>query len=175
MLLLFLWLYLRRKPRKRKRLKIIIQPARRNKPRYQAPVYYQQPRYYAAQQKQIERQHKQLERERKQTERERAQDAKRAAQIKQAEFDVPFYESQLDDYMRLHRDAAKLLDAAQSEVDIDNALNEHGAVISIKVHSKHVAARDRYKKAVLQYERHIHTAQKNLDKAKQILNQAGDD
>lgn len=167
MLLLFIWLCLRRKPRKRKRLKIIIQPARRNKPRYQAPVYYQQPRYYAAQQKQIER-------ERKQAERERAQDAKRAAQVEQAEIDIPFYESQLDDYMRLHRDAAKLLDAAQSEVDTDNALNEHGAVISIKVHSKHVAARDRYKKAVLQYERQIHAAQKNLDKAKRILNQAGD-
>lgn len=174
MLLLFIWLYLRRKPRKRKRLKIIIQPARRNKPRYQAPVYYQQ-RYYAAQQKQIERQQKQLEHERKQTERERAQDAKRAAQIEQAEIDIPFFESQLDDYMTLHRDAQKLLDAAQKEVDTDNALNSYGAVVSIKVHSKHVAARDRYKKAVLQYERHIHTAQKNLDKAKRILNQTGDD
>lgn len=172
MLLLLIWLYLRRKPRKRNRIKVIIQPAQRNKPRQIAPVYYQQ-RYYAAQQKQVERQYKQLERERKQAERERAQDAKRAAQIEQAEIDIPFFESQLDDYMTLHRDAQKLLDAAQKEVDTDNALNQYGAVVSIKVHSKHVVARDRYKKAVLQYERQIHAAQKNLDKAKRILNETG--
>lgn len=115
------------------------------------------------------------ERERARAERAERQDAKRAAQIEQAEIDIPFFESQLDDYMTMHRDAQKLLDAAQKEVDTDNALNSYGAVVSIKVHSKHVAARDRYKKAVLQYERHIHTAQKNLDKAKRILNQAGDD
>lgn len=185
MLLLFLWLYLRRKPRKRIRINVktkqrantskcgrnAYSPARAAYTQlYTQNLYYaQQQQIYAAQQKAYERQQKQLERERKQAERERAQDAKRAAQIKQAEIDIPFFESQLDDYMTLHRDTQKLLDAAQKEVDTDNALNKYGAVVSIKILSNHIAARDRYKKQVLMYERQIHAAQKNLDKAKRVL------
>lgn len=115
------------------------------------------------------------ERERARAERAERMEAKRAAQVEQAELDAPFYESQLDDYTRLHRDAQRLYEAAQSEVDTDNELNQYGAVVSIKTYSKHVAMRDRYKKAVLMYERQIHATQKNLDKAKRILNQAGDD
>jgi hypothetical protein len=74
----------------------------------------------------------------------------------------------------LHRDAQRLYEAAQSEVDKDDELNKYGAVVSIKTYSKHVAMRDRYKKAVLMYERQIHAAQKNLDKARRTLNQTGD-
>lgn len=113
------------------------------------------------------------ERERARAERAERMEAKRVAQIEQAESDAPFYESQLDDYTRLHRDAQRLYEAAQSEVDTDDELNKYGAVVSIKTYSKHVAARDRYKKAVLMYERQIHAAQKNLDKAKRTLNQTG--
>ena len=109
------------------------------------------------------------ERERARAERAERLEEKRAAQIEQAEMDVPFYESQLDDYTRLHRDAQRLFEAAQSEVDKDDELNKYGAVVSIKTYSKHVAMRDRYKKAVLMYERQIHAAQKNLDKARRIL------
>lgn len=117
---------------------------------------------------------RQKEQEQHAIERQKRQDERRAAQIEQAELDAPFYKSQLDDYTRLHRDAQRLYEAAQSEVDTDDELNKYGAVVSIKTYSKHVAMRDRYKKAVLMYERQIHTAQKNLDKAKRILNQAGD-
>lgn len=109
------------------------------------------------------------ERERARAERAERLEEKRAAQVEQAELDAPFYESQLDDYTRLHRDAQRLYEAAQSEVDKDVELNKYGAVVSIKTYSKHIAARDRYKKAVLMYERQIHAAQKNLDKARRIL------
>lgn len=114
-----------------------------------------------------------IERERARAERAERLEAKRAAQIEQAELDAPFYESQLDDYTRLHRDVQRLYEAAQSEVDKDDELNKYGAVVSIKTYSKHIAARDRYKKAVLMYERQIHAAQKNLDKARRTLNQTG--
>lgn len=119
------------------------------------------------------KQRRDTERERARAERAERLEAKRAAQVEQAELDAPFYESQLDDYTRLHRDAQRLYEAAQSEVDKDEELNKYGAVVSIKTYSKHVAMRDRYKKAVLMYERQIHAAQKNLDKAKRTLNQTG--
>ena len=115
----------------------------------------------------------QIERNRKQAEREQAATEKRLAQIEQAELDLAYYESRLNDYMNLHRDTQALLDAAQHEVDTDTALNRYGAVVSVKTRSKHIAARDRLKKQSLNYESNIHTSQKGLEKAKRILDSAG--
>lgn len=151
------------KPARKQKRTICIEFGRRAKPKPTRRVQAQP----------IQRPPARLEKERARAERAERMEAKRAAQIEQAELDAPFYESQLDDYTRLHRDAHRLYEAAQLEVDKDDELNKYGAVVSIKTYAKHVAMRDRYKKAVLMYERQIHAAQKNLDKAKRTLNQTG--
>ena len=102
-------------------------------------------------------------------EREQAKRERQLEQIEQAEIDAPFYESQLDDFVRMHRDALQVYDAMQKEVETDQALNKHGAVVSIKTASRHIAQRDRALKSVLQYERMIHSTQAKLDKANRIL------
>ena len=150
----------------------LIKPARRRKKRaVTVTIKTAQRKQPARNPAKLERD---AERERARAERAERLEEKRAAQIEQAELDAPFYESQLDDYTRLHRDAQRLYEAAQAEVDRDDELNKYGAVVSIKTYSKHVAMRDRYKKAVLMYERQIHAAQKNLDKARRTLSQTGD-
>ena len=111
----------------------------------------------------------QLDRERRAEERAEQQRRKHQAEIDQAEIDAPFYESQLDAYARMHRDALSAYDQAQREVQTDSELNKCGAVVGVKQVQKHIRERDRAWKLVLQYERQIHAAQKALDKANRTL------
>lgn len=91
------------------------------------------------------------------------------AQIEQAESDIGHYTEQLNTLYKMQRDAIRTRDKAQEEVDTDNALNQYGAVVSFKTMRRHIAERDREEKKLLTINNQIHSAEKQLAKAKKIL------
>ena len=95
--------------------------------------------------------------------------AKKAAQIEQAESDVGHYTEQLNTLYKMQRDAIRTRDKAQEEVDTDNELNRYGAVVSFKTMRRHIAERDREEKKLLTINNQIHSAEKQLAKAKRTL------
>ena len=115
----------------------------------------------------------QIERNRKQAEREQAATEKKQAQLNQAIADIGHYSEQLDTLYTMQRDTMHLLDTAQHEVNTDTALNKFGAVIPVKIASKHIRERDRYQKALLTLNNQIHTAEKKRTAAQQIIDSAG--
>lgn len=115
----------------------------------------------------------QIERQRKQAEKDLIAAEKQHRQQEQALADIGHYSEQLNALYTMQRDTMHLLDTAQQEVDTDTALNKFGAVIPVKIASKHIRERDRYQKALLTLNNQIHTAEKKRTAAQQIIDSAG--
>ena len=104
------------------------------------------------------------------TEKQRQQENRKQAKIAKAELDVGHYSERLETYTIMHRDATKLLDIAQAQVDRDKEMSRYGAQ-SRKIVNAHIRERDRAQKAVLSYAAQIHAAQIKIAQAESILNQ----
>lgn len=118
----------------------------------------------------IARRDKEREKAAREAEKERIKAEKERQKREQAEIDIPYYEEQLKRYYEMIEEANARLKLNRQRVKIDREMNQYSAVVPEKIVSKHIQERDRAMKLVIKLENQIHGAEKNLNKAKQILN-----
>lgn len=105
-----------------------------------------------------------------QQQREKEKQIKLENEKQQAVEDIPYLKNQLDRYYEMINACQIDLKLARQRVQYDNDMNKYGAVISEKVVNKHVADRNKLLQKISKLEGQIHAAEKNLNKAQQIIN-----
>lgn len=117
----------------------------------------------------LERHEKERAKAEREAEKTRIKAEKDRAEREQAESDIPYYEEQLARFYEMIGESRAKMKFYRERVKIDEEMNRYSAVIPEKVVQKHITERDRAIRATIKLESQIHAAEKNLNKAKQIL------